>query len=93
MGHLARRRPPAASPGVDLRQVPLLSRCAWRRHGERRLVYAFWGLKPPSTFDWVKEVYRQQLAIETTYRQLHQAQNPDDNRATRCGSCCTWGSR
>src|SRR3954466_11441891 len=44
----------------------------WRRHGKQRLIYAFWGLKPPS-FDWVKEVYRQRFAIETTYRQLHQA--------------------
>jgi Transposase DDE domain len=44
----------------------------WRRHGKQRLVYAFWGLKPPS-FDWVKEVYRQRFAIETTYRQSHQA--------------------
>jgi hypothetical protein len=44
----------------------------WRRHGKQRLVYAFWGLKPPS-FDWVKETYRQRFAIETTYRQLHQA--------------------
>ena len=47
------RRPQAAGPGVDLRQVPLLPR-PWRRHGKQRLVYAFWGLMPPS-FDWVKE--------------------------------------
>jgi hypothetical protein len=44
----------------------------WRRHGKQRLIYAFWGLKPPS-FDWVRETYRQRFAIETTYRQLHQA--------------------
>jgi hypothetical protein len=45
----------------------------WRRDGKQRLVYVFWGLRPPS-FDWVKETYRrQQFAIETTSRQLHQA--------------------
>src|SRR5436190_15096634 len=44
----------------------------WRRHGKQRLVYAFWGLSPPS-FDWVKETYRQRFSIETTYRLLHQA--------------------
>ena len=27
----------------------------------------------PRSFDWVKETYRQRFAIETTYRQLHQA--------------------
>ena len=31
-----------------------------------------WGLEPPS-FDWVKETYRSRFAIETTYRQMHQA--------------------
>lgn len=44
----------------------------WRRHGKQRLVYAFWGLQPPS-FDWVRQTYRLRFAIETTYRQLHQA--------------------
>ena len=44
----------------------------WRRHGKQRLIYAFWGFQPPS-FDWVRETYRQRFAIETTYRQLHQA--------------------
>jgi putative transposase len=44
----------------------------WRRHGKQRLVYAFWGLKP-SSFDWVRRTYRLRFAIETTYRQLHQA--------------------
>jgi putative transposase len=44
----------------------------WHRHGKQRLIYAFWGLVPPS-FDWVKQTYRQRFAIETTYRQLHQA--------------------
>jgi IS4 transposase len=36
------------------------------------MIYAFWGFQPPS-FDWVRETYRQRFAIETTYRQLHQA--------------------
>ena len=44
----------------------------WCRQGKQRLIYAFWGLKPPS-FDWVRETDRQRFAIETTYRQLHQA--------------------
>src|SRR3954447_6391605 len=44
----------------------------WRRHGKQRLVYALWGLNP-SSFDWVRQAYRQRFAIETTYRQLHQA--------------------
>jgi putative transposase len=44
----------------------------WKRHGRQKLVYAFWGLSPPS-FDWVRQVYRSRFAIETTYRQLHQA--------------------
>ena len=44
----------------------------WHRQGKQRLIYAFWGLVPPS-FDWVQATYRQRFAIETTYRQLHQA--------------------
>src|SRR3954447_16907736 len=44
----------------------------WRRHGKQRLVYAYWGLQPAS-FDWVRQTYRLRFAIETTYRQLHQA--------------------
>jgi Transposase DDE domain len=44
----------------------------WRRQGKQRLIYAFWGFQPPS-FDWVQATYRQRFAIETTYRQLHQA--------------------
>src|SRR3954468_5098054 len=66
--HDAHQRPARVSICVKCRYY----RGAWRRHGKQRLVYAFWGLKPPS-FDWVKEVYRQRFAIETTYRQLHQA--------------------
>jgi hypothetical protein len=44
----------------------------WGRHGRRPLVYAYWGLRPPSP-QWVSETYRHRFAIETTYRQLHQA--------------------
>jgi putative transposase len=66
--HDADRRPARVSICVKCRYY----RGAWRRHGKQRLVYAFWGLSPPS-FDWVKEVYRQRFAIETTYRQSHQA--------------------
>lgn len=44
----------------------------WQRHGTQKLVYAFWGWKPPS-FDWVRQVYRLRFAIEATYRQMHQA--------------------
>src|SRR3954447_6215745 len=66
--HDAHQRPARVSICVKCRYY----RGAWRRHGKQRLVYAFWGLKPPS-FDWVKETYRQRFAIETTYRQLHQA--------------------
>jgi len=43
----------------------------WGRHGRQALVYAFWGLEPPSA-RWLREVYRKRFAIETSYRQLHQ---------------------
>jgi hypothetical protein len=66
--HDAHKRPARVSICVKCRYY----HGQWRRHGKQRLVYAFWGLKPPS-FDWVKETYRQRFAIETTYRQLHQA--------------------
>jgi putative transposase len=66
--HDAHKRPARVSICVKCRYY----RGQWRRHGKQRLVYAFWGLEPPS-FDWVKETYRQRFAIETTYRQLHQA--------------------
>jgi putative transposase len=66
--HDTHKRPARVSICVKCRYY----RGQWRRHGKQRLVYAFWGLKPPS-FDWVKETYRQRFAIETTYRQLHQA--------------------
>jgi hypothetical protein len=44
----------------------------WGRHGRQTLVYAFWGLNPSST-RWVRETYRKRFAIETSYRQMHQA--------------------
>jgi Transposase DDE domain len=66
--HDAHERPARVSICVKCRYY----RGQWHRHGKQRLVYAFWGLEPPS-FDWVKETYRQRFAIETTYRQLHQA--------------------
>ena len=66
--HDAHKRPARVSICVKCRYY----RGQWRRHGKQRLVYAFWGLVPPS-FDWVKQTYRQRFAIETTYRQLHQA--------------------
>ena len=83
--HDAHKRPARVSICVKCRYY----RGQWRRHGKQRLVYAFWGLKPPS-FDWVKETYRQRFAIETTYRQLHQARIPDDDArpgaaAVACG--------
>ncbi len=44
----------------------------WGRHGRQTLVYAFWGLEAPST-RWLRETYRKRFAIETSYRQAHQA--------------------
>jgi putative transposase len=44
----------------------------WKRHGRQALVYGYWGLRP-SSWLWVAETYRLRFAIETTYRQLHQA--------------------
>src|SRR5438067_4934295 len=66
--HDARKRPARVSICVKCRYY----RGQWRRQGKQRLIYALWGLKPPS-FDWVSQTYRQRFAIETTYRQLHQA--------------------
>lgn len=42
-----------------------------KRHGRKRLVYAFWGFQPgpPS---WVREEYRKRFGIETSYRQMNQ---------------------
>ncbi len=44
----------------------------WKRHGRQALVYGYWGLSP-SSWLWVAQTYRRRFAIETTYRQLHQA--------------------
>ena len=43
----------------------------WKRHGRKRLVYAFWGFKPGSP-RWVREEYRKRFGIETSYRQMNQ---------------------
>jgi len=44
----------------------------WDRHGRQTLVYAFWGIEPSSTA-WVRQTYRKRFAMETSYRQMHQA--------------------
>jgi len=44
----------------------------FKRHGRQTLVYAFWKITPSST-KWVRETYRRRFAIETSYRQMHQA--------------------
>lgn len=44
----------------------------WGRHGRQTLVYAFWGFEPSRT-KWLGETYRKRFAIETSYRQMHQA--------------------
>jgi hypothetical protein len=66
--HEALKRPARVSICAKCRYY----RGQWRRHGKQRLVYASWGLSPPS-FDRVRETYRRRFAIETTYRQLPQA--------------------
>lgn len=43
------------------------------RHGREALVYAFGGPLRASSYTWVKETYRSRFAIETSYRQMHQA--------------------
>jgi hypothetical protein len=43
----------------------------WNRRGRQALVYAYWGISPPST-RWVRETYRKRFAIETSYRQMQQ---------------------
>jgi putative transposase len=43
------------------------------RHGREALVYALGGPLRPSSYTWVKETYRSRFAIETSYRQMHQA--------------------
>src|SRR5438477_553167 len=60
--HDARKRPARVSICVKCRYY----RGQWRRHGKQRLIYAVWGLVPPS-FDWVKETYRQRFAIEINH--------------------------
>lgn len=43
------------------------------KHGREALVYAYGGGLRPSSYPWVQETYRTRFAIETSYRQLHQA--------------------
>lgn len=43
------------------------------KRGREALVYAFGGPLRPGSYQWVKETYRTRFAIETSYRQLHQA--------------------
>ena len=42
-----------------------------KRHGRKRLVYAFWGFQPGPPA-WVREEYRKRFGIETSYRQMNQ---------------------
>ena len=42
-----------------------------KRHGRKRLVYAFWGFQPSSPA-WSREEYRKRFGIETSYRQMNQ---------------------
>jgi putative transposase len=43
------------------------------RHGREALIYAYGGGLCPGSFRWVQQTYRSRFAIETSYRQLHQA--------------------
>ena len=43
------------------------------RRGREALVYAYGGGLKPGSFRWVQQTYRSRFAIETSYRQLHQA--------------------
>jgi len=43
------------------------------RHGREALLYAYGGGLRPSSYRWVQQTYRSRFAIETSYRQLHQA--------------------
>jgi Transposase DDE domain len=42
-----------------------------KRHGRQRLIYAYWGYRPPSP-DAVFTTYRLRFGIESSYRQLHE---------------------
>jgi hypothetical protein len=43
------------------------------QRGREALVYAYGGGLQPSSYRWVQDTYRSRFAIETSYRQLHQA--------------------
>jgi hypothetical protein len=64
----ARGRRATVRVGVKCRN----RRGARGRHGRDRLVYALWGLTPP-TLEWVRQTYRRRFGIETSYRQMNQA--------------------
>jgi hypothetical protein len=64
----ARGRPATVRVGIKCRN----RRGERGRHGRERLVYAFWGLVPPST-EWLRQTYRRRFGIETSYRQMNQA--------------------
>ena len=42
------------------------------RRGRRAMVYAYWGLTPPSP-SWARQTYRERFGIEASYRQMNQA--------------------
>ena len=73
--HDAQKRPARVAICVKCRYY----RGQWRRHGKQHLIYAFWGLQPPS-FDWVRETYRQRDDLSTV------ASGPDSDLDTRSGA-------
>ena len=52
----------------------------WQRHRRHTLVYAYWGFQPPSA-EWVRQTYRQRFAIESSYRQMHEARIKTTSRS------------
>jgi hypothetical protein len=44
-----------------------------QKHGREALVYAYGGGLQPGSYRWVQQTYRTRFAIETSYRQLHEA--------------------
>jgi Transposase DDE domain len=54
----------------------------WDKHGRVAMVYAAWGLGRPDPH-WVFTAYRKRFGIESSYRQLHQAQAVTTSRSPR----------
>lgn len=52
----------------------------WKRRGRQSLVFAYWGMRPPS-WEWVRQTYRRRFAIESSYRQMHQARIKTSSRS------------